>query len=334
MRPRLAVQRYLVLIASLLLFRGGPALAEDTPAVSPSPPAEASPPLTPLNVISGQVLDHEGNPVPDAQVALARTEGAIIIYQGGDQPIDTYGSDKRVLLLFTARNGRSTMVVKTDKDGRFKAEGMMDGEYNLLACHPTRGVVIMPNAASPDDEKELRVVLELPTFVSGSIKGLPDAPKEKPAGLLSMAPMDFLYLSPTAGSPGVAMSLHNFPATLDSFEFGPIPTLGTEWRLQVERYVPTLSFGAPLYAASLKPKAGERIRLDVDLTKGETLAGEVKGPKGEALANVSVTVTSDDEPGTLYGALTDSSGKYTIRGLSQRSYKLEAKRWAKRTAPG
>jgi hypothetical protein len=79
---------------------------------------------------------------------------------------------------------------------------------------------------------------------------------------------------------------------------------------------------------------GKVNRLEVDLTKGSEVAGQVRGPRGEPLEDVAVLLRSGGERPYEYGAITDPDGKYRLAGLPEGSYTLEAKRWARRTAPG
>jgi hypothetical protein len=119
----------------------------------------------------------------------------------------------------------------------------------------------------------------------------------------------------------------------ERFHVGPLPK-ADQWVLMLDQFIETQGYSATLLRAPVHVAPGETSGLEIDLTQGSTLSGEVRGSKGEALRSVSVVATAADDAGRAYGAVTKADGKYAIRGLPDGDYTLEVKRHARRTAPG
>lgn len=84
----------------------------------------------------------------------------------------------------------------------------------------------------------------------------------------------------------------------------------------------------------LRLESGKTESIDIDVSKGPVLTGEVRGPDDKPLSDVSVVVRAKAGRAIAYGAVTDGEGRYSIRGMPPGAYTLEAKRWAVRTGPG
>ncbi|MCP4245845.1 MAG: carboxypeptidase regulatory-like domain-containing protein [bacterium] len=304
-------------------------------------PADPSPPRQPgVNVLEGRVIDHTGEPVAGAKVVAAVTESGFIMYDGPGQ-IHAFGPDDKVFLFFTKRNGRATGETSTDAQGRFVIESLKKGKFNLLAVHAERGLVVVEKVEQPNEGQPLEIRLAAPAFVEGAIKGLGGHDMSHFSRLQSEREWEGLRLSPSvtlvsqqrpapigppaAGEAG-GPSVHTFKA-------GPILP-GNRWSLHIAQIIPKRSFAGPILKMPLEVKAGQTVQLDIDLTAGSKVTGLIRGPKAEPLADVSVTVQTAGERPVVYGAITGSDGKYTITGLPEGPYTLEAKRWAVRTAPG
>ncbi|MCH7813071.1 MAG: carboxypeptidase regulatory-like domain-containing protein [Planctomycetes bacterium] len=293
-----------------------------------------------VNVLEGRVIDHTGQPVAGARVVAAVTESGFIMYDGPGR-IHAYGPDEKVFLFFTKRNGRATGEATTNADGRFAIERLKTGKFNLLAVHAEHGLAVVENVEQPNAGKPFDVRLAAPTFVEGTVKGLPGG-----------GPVHFGRLQSKQSRNGLSLNLSvdlqsqerpmSFGPPADgqvggpsvrTFKVGPILP-GDLWALHIDQYVRKRSFSAPILHLPLDVKAGRTVRLDVDLTSGSIVAGLIRGPKDEPLANVSVIVRSDGERPAVFGAVTGADGTYTIAGMPAGPYTLEAKRWALRTAPG
>ncbi len=323
----------IVSILAQLLIAGPLQPAESTPAPPPATAGATQAP-EPLNVFRGRVLDHATRePVAGAKVLVAAAEKGVIHY-ARPELAGAYAPDDKVLLFFTKRNGKRSAEVVTDTDGRFLVRGLAAGQYNVMAVHAERGVAIMENVSQPNDDAPLDVVLAPPTFVEAHIRGLPTNAfgGGLMCSLVPAAPSDRIYVRLDLLR-SMLSPIEADPTPYDRWTAGPMPAF-TGWTLQAENYVVKRGFSAPRLVLPVTVEPGKTTKLDVDLTKGAKLSGQVRGPKGEPLEDVSVVLRTPGEPPTVYGTLTDADGKYTLPGVPDGAYALEAKRWARRTAPG
>jgi hypothetical protein len=326
----------MVLIAAFLT--GPAAIAQTTDDNPPGPP--------PLNVFEGRVLDHAGQPVTGATVVVAEAESGFISYSGPDS-IFAFGADEKILFFFTKRNGHASGRGMTDTKGRFVLEGLKPGKFNLLAVHAEKGITVVHGVEQPNQGNPVDVRFEPPTFVEGTIKGLPvnepirmgSLTSDKERGRVVLHP--FVQLTPqelsgrTAPGEGKEMLIIDGPIPSDvrAFKAGPI-LADASWTLRFEQFVRKRGFSAPILELPLGIESGKTTKVEVDLTTGAKVSGLISGPEGKPLEYVSVVVRSKSERPHGYGSVTGADGNYTIAGLPEGEYTLEAKRWAVRTAPG
>jgi hypothetical protein len=294
--------------------------------------ADEGPDPVPLNEFKGHVLDPTGqNPIAGARVTVVHSERGFMQYNGPQQ-VMVYAPNEKFMLFFTKRNGLRSGSATTDADGNFVIKGLEAGQYNVLAVHTDKGVRIIEKVSQPNEDKHLDIVLDPPTFVEGTIKGLPSSGMRsgrlEPSEHKTSVRVGLFVPLAGEGSP-----LFGSPSPKGEFKVGPLP-VGDDWRLSIGQFLPKRGFQAPILEIPLTVEAGKTNRLDLDLTGGATLAGQVNGPKGETLEDVSVTVRTKEEPTRLFGTVTATDGKYTLAGLAEGDYVLEAKRWARRTKPG
>lgn len=301
---------WVLLAGAIVLAAGQPAVADDEPA------------QVPFNVFEGRVLDSTGQrPVAGARVVAVRAGQGFISY-GGPDAVFTYAPDEKILFFFTKRNGRGSGKTITDAEGGFVIKGLKAGKYNLLVVHAQDGIIIIPDATQPNQGEPLEITLPPPTFVEGTIKGV-----------VSEASWPSCHLSCEQKTPQVYADAWVALDRDGKFRTGPLLP-DRKWTLTADRYVQKRNFFATLLKLPVEVETGKTNRVDVDLSGGLKVSGVVRGPKGEALDEVSVVARSKSEPVREYGTLTGSDGRYTIAGLSEGDYVLEAKRWARRTAPG
>ena len=277
--------------------------------------------------LKGQVLDHDGEPVSGAIVAMADSDKGAISVMGSDQVFAYRSSpgDAEFPWFDSESRMQQSMQTTSDSEGNFSIRDIQPGSYNIIAVHKTKGVTVMKDVAIEKGSKPIKVELNKPTFVKGRVQG------QSAAGLAINE--RFCSLVPSGMPEKVYF---NCPVLLRDggrFRVGPLPQ-ADRWTLSFSRMVEPQGYAATLLTAPVHVRPGRTARLTVDLTEGATLAGEVRGPKGEALSGVSVLATASDASGWAYGAVSDADGKYTIKGLPDGDYKLEVKRHAKRTAPG
>lgn len=325
------------------------ALALATALPSPAGADEPAPAPPPLNVFHGRVVDHEGQAVPSAKVYVAAADNGYINYQRPDD-VFVYAKTERFLFIFPKRNGRRSGEATTDANGRFEILGLKAGKYNVLAAHPERGAGIQPAVSQPNKDSPVEIKLAPPTFVRGAIPGLV-APGLRVNGYCSYV---FVQRSvdpetlPVGASPPESEWYQNISISpgfdlndSGKFQVGPLPLSG-EYLLSVYQVVPKRNFSATLLQRPVSVEPGKTTLVNIDLSEGERLAGQVTGPEGKSLADVAITVSlaagkPDAGPyGGMseLGALTDADGHYTIRGLPPGTHALTAKRWLPRTGLG
>ncbi len=286
----------------------------------------------PINVFEGRVVDHaDHKPVAGAKVVVADTERGFLAYHG-HQFVFAYAPNDKVLFFFTKRNGRRSAEVTTDSDGRFVIKGLVAGQYALIAVHPGRGVGIREDVKQPNAGDPLEVVLDPPTFAEATIRGLAGGDTFLQTELVPVDHVGKVVVRPGFVDETSVFSAMGAGLSTDGTA-GPLPA-GLKWAVSAHTYVAKRGFSAPLLSMPVDIETGKVNKLEIDLTKGEKLTGEVHGPKGEPLKDVSVVLKTTDKPAYEYGAVTDDKGKYLLTGLRGGDYTLEAKRWARRTAPG
>ncbi len=285
---------------------------------------------TKLNVFAGQVVDQNATPVPEARVYAADASVGFIFY---DSPTSVFahGPTERFLLFFPKANGKGSEDATTDKHGNFKMIGLRAGSYDVLAVHPEKGITIVRDVDQPNEDEPRTIKLNAPTYVEASVKGLPKAselnwhltyaedhaPWSAPLGEL----FDRIIIRPS------------MMKTEDDnrMKSGPLPS-GGKWQVRAEQIVTSRRMQATIISLPVNAKPGETTKLDIDLTTGSEFAGTVLGPDGKPLNEVAVRLKpagDEDDPRPIYGAVTDEDGKYAIRGLSDGTYQLEARRWGK-----
>ncbi|GJM25963.1 MAG: hypothetical protein DHS20C16_23780 [Phycisphaerae bacterium] len=292
--------------------------------------ADESAQAPPINRIEGKVVDHAGNPVAGVQVAATNRKLGYINYNGNGS-LHVYGPSKRVLLMFKARNGSASVEAVTDANGQFVLSSIMDGPVNFAAAHPEHGIAFLENIDPVKDGKPLSIKLEEPLFATGKIKGGPD----QHYGAMFQQPGDQRRLGNLLPvEPGPANSINwqmmAWTGADGAFRIGPLPHHIDEWNFTFDRRAKNYS-ATVLQIPVTVSKLAER-PIDIDLSKGHKLSGIIRGPKNEPLPDVSVTTVRSD--GILVGTISDKLGKYEISGATEGTIQLEAKRWARRTAPG
>jgi hypothetical protein len=292
--------------------------------------AEDAAQVPPLNRIEGTVVDHNGDPAAGVQVAAANRKLGYISFSG-DGRFYVYGPNKRILLFFKARNGSASAETVTDADGHFVMTNIMDGPVNFAAAHPEQGIAFLEDIDPLKDGKPLSIKLEEPRFATGEVQGIPD----QNYGAMFQGSANRVRigrLQPVEPRPadGINWQMMAMIGTDGDFRIGPLPHHIDEWNLTFDgraKYYSASVLNIPVTVSKLAEHP-----INIDLTKGHKLDGIIRGPKDEPLPNVTVTAVRSD--GILIGDVSDELGKYEISGVTEGPLKLEAKRWAKRTAPG
>jgi len=294
--------------------------------------------VMPTLTLKGRVLDTEGRPVRRATVAAADRDHGFLwleidtlitttkngnelenapprfapgVREGTTEHLDGYD-------WFEVGFGRSGEH-GTDRTGRFAIQGLRPGTYHVVALHETDGTALAKDVELTESTGPLELKLEPPAFVEGTITGL-----KLPTGLGA-----YTARLVAEGLPDNTTFRHTVDLRKEpQFHLGPLPPADA-WRLVLNRRVRANGYDATILDAPFE--AG---KLTIDLNEGERLTGEVRGPNGEALRNVSVLAKPVGGHAPALGAVTGKDGTYTIKGLGSGEYELQALRHAKRTAPG
>ncbi len=299
----------------ILVCLRSPARGEEPPGTSP-----------PLNRFLGRVWEPDRQtPASNALVAAVDVKDGVLIY-AGPTDVMVHAPEEKVLWFFTKPNEGRSATVFTRADGRFSIEGLRAGEYHVLAVHPQRGMAIVRRVKQPTSGDGLEIVLEHPTFLEGSIRGL-SSPATALQGSLR-APFD-MDRALGVGEEGATNMIFDprFSISEDgSFHVGPLP-YGGEWSLDLQRSVPKRNFNVTVLRRSVTVTAGSTNKLEIDLTLGAQVSGQVVGPTGEPLADVAVQLRPSEHE---YGVLTDTDGRFRIAGIPDGVYRLDVKRWLPR----
>jgi protocatechuate 3,4-dioxygenase beta subunit len=294
-----------------------------------------------VNVMEGVVLDHQGAPVKGAAVAAARVDSGHVtgwLYYSGGNHVTAYGSDETVLLFFARRNGRGSATGSTDDAGRFRLENIREGKVHLLAAHAERGVAVLTGIPQPNLGKPVELRLAPPTFIEGRVEGLASGLAGRRWQELLHGALDFSGRWPwlvEGEGDGEAIAI-NPKVTIEpsgSFRCGPLPAGGT-WRLSLRQFVAKRSFSAELLSLPVEVRLGETARVDVDLGQGSEVSGRVSDPDGKPLDGAEVKISFGGDAWRAHGAVTDSEGRYAVRGLPDGPAHLSVLRYAVRTGPG
>ncbi len=290
--------------------------------------------------LRGRVVDSQGKPASGAKVGAADAENAYLVCNGDDSlqvSSRTWSGDSDNPWFMRQTDGGRSGQATTDDEGRFSIEGLKPGTYNVAAVHGDKGVEILESHELTEDSKTLEIMLSAPTYVEGTIKGLKTRTLTHTGfGLFGSSGIEgwtMCQLVPEGLPPNVYCNMSVDLAEGAFPRLGPLPK-AKKWTLNAGEFVQKQGYMATLLTAPVSIEPGKTARIDIDLTKGLELSGNVRGPDGRPLSGVSVLAKAPGENGLAIGAVTDHKGNYTIHGLSEGDFLLEALRHAPRTAPG
>ena len=317
-----------------------------------------------IRVVAGD----DNEPVGEAKVAVAHVSEGFIHY-GGPDSVQAYSPSQQTQWGYGGEQSAvPTAMDVTLADGRVTFTGLMAGKYNLIASHSTLGVAVLRDVIlkRPRGGEPLEVRLETPASIEGVIKGLTGS-KDSRYGYA-------VPFSTSCGKGGINVRLPVEVGEDGTFRTPAVP-VGGRWTLTISAFVRSRGFAAPLVEWPVDVTFGRKTEVTIDLTAGPSVTGQVLGPDGKALENVSVVVarpgygresqlarigeapkqskvdlagaTAADRPKQepvfsgkekdglrRFGVLTGADGKFRIGGLTTGDYRLEAKRWTRRTEPG
>ena len=291
--------------------------------------------------LAGLVLDHQRKPVAAARVYAVSAAHGFMFYDSPTNVQVISGESDRFLLFFRKARNLSKGESRTDAEGRFAIPKLKKGPFHILAVHPERGVAVAGHVDQPNLDEPVEIVLNPPTFVEGTLRGMPGTGLMTHSRLSSTEQMPWQQLAIDEGQPLDPRDLVNVwvqpSVNIDKegvFRVGPLPVGGT-WELEVARAVPQRRFSAPLLKWPIVLEPGKTSKVEFDFGAGEKVDGQIVGPEGEALADVAVTLGRSTEGSSpQYGALTDKEGRYSVRGVPAGQYQLTAYRHAVATGFG
>jgi peroxiredoxin len=268
--------------------------------------------------LEGLVVDALRRPVPSARVVLGEISHATVYYFG--VPETTYAATPGIA---DAERSRYAAEIAADGEGRFQVSGLVAGEYSAVATDAERGIALATFRVGDPGAPALVLELKPPAFLEAEIHGLERDPsihiiQLKPVGVGSN-----LWIVPRLEERGKSWS----------FTSTALPSVPS-WRILGTENVLAQDYHALLFAWPVTLAPGKRLKLDLELAGGKSMSGVVADAEGKALSGVSVVARSPDPEGYERGAVTDSNGRYTIRGLTEGAYLCEAARWILRETRG
>ena len=277
----------------------------------------AQSPVAPIR-FEGRVVDAERRPVAAARVVLGEISHATVYYLGAHDT--TYVATPGI---FDPERARYAAELAADAEGRFSVSGLVAGEYSAVATDEKRGIAIATFRVGEPNAAPLVLELQPPSYVEAEITGIERDPS-----------MHLIRLDPV----GVGSNLWILPRLAErgrswSFQSAALPAVKS-WRILGTENVLAQDYPAVLFMHLLEIEPGERRRVEIDLAGGVALSGVVKDAEGKPLSGVSVIARGTGERAAERGAVTDASGRYTIRGLAEGAYTCEAARWTLRETRG
>lgn len=330
--------------------------SESAPALVETPTAEPSEVLKEVETAQGGVEDERlpaGPPEPEPGVLF---EGEITWIQGRLELPQGTPADERVLVLalkrsmrfrelydspspaevaWTEGNEHADLLSFTEPgpDGSFRIAVPADSDQAHLALaarylfsRATTGVFL------PAPEKGVPLTGALGSWVTGWISVPEDAlPDEQHVADLE------IEMGPDIGAGFDAVRLQETAVTLEGrtdaqggFEFRGVPAEGVHGVAVRHQRL------APLTKLGIRTAPGEKLRIEVPLTRGATLRGRVLGPDSQPLAGADVEVRF---PGVLGDAIsrlrqttTDLRGHFELLGVPLGKLELRAEHEEHRNA--
>jgi peroxiredoxin len=259
--------------------------------------------------LTGTVL-HGAAPVAGARVIAGELGHALLQYESPSKTsVITPGVAES-----EARRWAVTLV--TDEAGGFAAPELAAGEYTVLASDPQatpRGIAFTTIRLREGERRNLRLVLQPPGYVVGSVSGIAADPKAWELGLAPRRRLSNLSLRPEWER------LERADGTA-SFRSRALPAV-IEWDL-VGRLD---GVSTPLLRIPVDAHPGEETKVALELGGGVTISGRVLDQEGRGVAGASIVATSGKVPTTELGTVTDGEGRYRLGGLAIGTWKLIAK---------
>ncbi len=267
-------------------------------------------------------------------VTAANGNGAIEgVVKSGDSAIE----NAMVFGWTVVSDGLVTQTAKTDANGAYKLEGLVAGEYYVVASAEGYAPQFYGDGSTPVNAKMVEVVEdEVTSDINFNLRELENG-KGAITGTVSAeagGPIEGAWVV-AVGRGNPFMHQNHFAVTDDQGNYS-IAGLGKGIYIvatYANGYVPEIYDDATsIFDASPVMVNNETVTgIDFVLATGGSIAGNVSNSSGEPLENVKVVAHSTDNSKGIPGLdhflqmdITDSQGNYKIDGLQEGEYKVSA----------
>ena len=293
-----------------------------------------------INQLEGTVVfKDDGRAAARIPVVMAQGERGYLSFD--DEGPMAQASREMLFGVFPMPNGQHACMAITDSDGHFVLRDFAapDGYWVIAAGDAEHGYALKTQVRPEDFASAcLRLELEQPAFLEvGPPKSQSDTRAYVGVGLAR---------DPNAGDSSESPStqedelsdrvVFRSPATWRGNSekprrMGPLP--GGQWyKVTAQHWGGNLPYSAILFERLVKVMPGETAEVTLELEGGVTVNGRVSDGDEKPLGKVNVTIKTADS--TVIGAITDTDGKYELRGVPPGTHTLQLLRHAKRTGPG
>jgi len=300
-------------------------------------PAQARGDPPAVNQIQGIVVfKTDGRPAAGVPVAMAHAEKGYLHFT--EWGLVAGGHIDTVLHYFPKRNGFYGCSAVTDEAGRFTLSDFAapDELWNLAAGTPELGYALKIRNR-PQDVGDGSLKLELEPAASITLR-MPSLPPLC-TGYIEVAVARTADGETDAAAPAdESDKVERIAPTGDwhrrrrgDVRIGAVPA-GVPYRVSLSVSSPNLLYSPILFARTVNVAAGATEPVLLEGQDGVVVNGRLTSTEGKPLNMVSVSFVTKD--GWAFGGLTDSDGKYEIRGVPAGNHRVELLRHAPRVGPG
>lgn len=272
----------------------------------------------------GRVLDSTGKPAANVHVVAGEVGHASVFYTTpNEMMVATPG-------IAAPESARWAFDVRTDAEGRFEVKGLAAGDFGLVAANDDE-IVVARARAGANEPLELR--LARGAQLRAVFRGLAFDPTKHLVELRSERLYDNVQFLPRLAPLSVERLDERRVTRAErgwAFESALLPRELT-WRVAGSELVVAQDYRATLFDLHVPEQrdADLDVRLDTCF-----VAGRVKGPAGEPLANVSVLARQRSGWKHESGAVTDANGEFRLSVPGPATFDVVARRWTIRELAG
>lgn len=234
-------------------------------------------------------------------------------------------------------------TLETDATGRATIDTLLEesGKYLVVVVHPEYGAAVLTDVTPAKyNSAPLMIALDRPAFVTPS-------PPSNAFGKDALVFQSVQWVPPGVVAAD-ADALEKALKEVSTITFSGNPTPGSKRSAPVGPLAPGHTYAVSenlvtpkrtttttlLRQAIIKPAPGEKIDLSAPLDSGAIVSGRVTGESNAPLADVSVTIRTDEPSRLVLSTITDIAGRYRIMGVPPGNFPIRIERYGLRTAPG